>query len=94
MSIDGEPVPVDSHGTFAVERILPVGEYHMDAGIVDARNESWHRQLDVKVSGGYLFMVGIADLTVGENDFSGSKKALSTRVIRTDLSVTGVWRSI
>jgi outer membrane protein OmpA-like peptidoglycan-associated protein len=77
LSIDGEPVPVDSRGTFAVERILPAGEYHMDVGITDARNESWHRQLDVKVSGGYLFMVGIADLTVGENDFSGSEKALS-----------------
>ena len=77
LTIDGEAVPVDSRGTFAVERILPVGEYHMDVGITDARKETWHRQLDVKVSGGYLFMVGIADLTVGENDFSGSSKALS-----------------
>ncbi|MDH3985921.1 MAG: OmpA family protein [Gammaproteobacteria bacterium] len=77
LSIDGEVVPVDSHGAFAVERILPTGEYPVDVAITDARNESWHRQLDVKVTGGYLFMVGIADLTVGENDFSGSDKALS-----------------
>ena len=33
----------------------------MDVGITDARNETWNRPLEVKVSGGYLFMVGIAD---------------------------------
>jgi uncharacterized repeat protein (TIGR01451 family) len=76
LTLDGEPVLVDTNGSFAVENILPAGDYRMDVAVTDHNGEHWNRPLGIRVSGGYLYMVGIVDITVGENDFEGNDAAL------------------
>jgi uncharacterized repeat protein (TIGR01451 family) len=76
LTLDGEPVLVDANGSFVVENILPVGDYQMDVAVTDHNGEDWNRPLGISVSGGYLYMVGIADITVGENDLKGNAAAL------------------
>ncbi len=76
MTLAGEPVLVDENGRFAVENILPVGEHRLDVTVTDRRGERWTRPLGISVSGGYLYMVGLADITIGENEFEGNPDAL------------------
>ncbi|MDH3900078.1 MAG: OmpA family protein, partial [Gammaproteobacteria bacterium] len=76
LTIDGETVPVDTAGKFAVERLLPPGDHTLDVVITDAAGGTWQRPFSVPVSGEYLFMVGLADVTVGQNNVSGSVKPL------------------
>ena len=71
LSIDGRSYPVDLDRKFAAEFLLPVGKHSFEIA-VGSGNESVTRTLDVDVTGRYLFMVALADVTVSENAISGA----------------------
>ena len=77
LAVNGEKITLDSTQSFAVQYILPPGDH--DFAIEEQRDsgEKIARKLDVEVKPGYFFMVGIADLTVGENKVSGSIEPLT-----------------
>ena len=71
LRINGQSYPIDLERKFAAEFLLPVGKHSFDVE-TGSGSEVAHRQLDVDVTGKYFFMVGLADLTVSDNDISGS----------------------
>jgi hypothetical protein len=71
LSIDGRSYPVDLDRKFAAEFLLPVGKHSFDIQVGGA-GESTRRTLDVEVTGRYLFMVALADVTVSDNSISGA----------------------
>ncbi|MGF1548752.1 MAG: SdrD B-like domain-containing protein [Thiotrichales bacterium] len=72
LTINDEPVRVGENGRFAIEQQLPVGSYLYDVTVLDKDGLRWDRKLGVDVTGEYFFLVGIANLTVGQNDVSGN----------------------
>ncbi|MGH1538648.1 MAG: OmpA family protein, partial [Gammaproteobacteria bacterium] len=69
-------VPISHKGTFATEQHLPTGQHTFAINVRDDTAETVDRNLNVDVTGKHFFMVGLANLTVGENDLSGSVEAL------------------
>src|SRR5262249_24000164 len=60
----GEPVPVDEHGNFVAEAILPSGLHTVEVAVLDpeGNGELFLRDLELEHSG--WFYVGMADLTL------------------------------
>jgi hypothetical protein len=77
VTVDGEVVPIADEGTFVVEEHLPVGEHEILVEVVGDAGERWTRRLTVDVERDYLFLVGMANLTVGQNDVNGAIEPLS-----------------
>ncbi len=77
LSINGARAVIDEQGRFAVEQVLPLGTNVLKLELVDEAGQRWTRDLAVDVAGEHFFMVGIADLTVGQNSVSGSVEPLS-----------------
>ena len=76
ITVNGEKVIVDEEGKFVLEQHLPLGKHQMLVEVSDANGLDFERTLDVDVTGKYMFIVGLANLTVGENDLSGSVEPL------------------
>lgn len=73
LTINGESYPVDLERKFVAEYLAPIGRHSFDIALKGNGNETArHHRLDVDVSGRYFFGVGIADLTISQNDISGS----------------------
>ncbi|AKH44317.1 hypothetical protein FHS61_002947 [Altererythrobacter atlanticus] len=73
LAINGESWPVDLERKFAAEYLAPVGRHAFDIALQGAGSEAaQHHRLDIDVTGRYFFGVGIADLTISQNDISGS----------------------
>ncbi len=77
LTINDEPVRIGESGRFAIEQQLPVGSYRFDVRVIDKNGMQWDRALGVDVTGQYFFLVGLANLTIGQNDVSGSVEALN-----------------
>ncbi|MDH3588162.1 MAG: OmpA family protein, partial [Gammaproteobacteria bacterium] len=78
LRINGEPVPLDSTGKYAVEYLMPVGKHNFDVELIDERGSvTTRKRLPVEVSGKHIFMVALADLTVSDNNVSGSIEPLA-----------------
>ncbi|MFY2762469.1 hypothetical protein [Arenimonas sp. MALMAid1274] len=71
LKIDGRAYPVDLDRKFAAEFLLPVGKHSFDIEVGDS-GQTTQRTLDVEVTGRYLFMVALADVTVSDNSISGA----------------------
>ncbi len=71
LRIDGRAYPVDLDRKFAAEFLLPVGKHSFDIEVGDG-TQAVKRTLDVDVTGRYLFMVALADVTVSESAISGA----------------------
>ncbi len=69
-------VSISHKGTFATEQHLPTGTHTFAINVSDGIDETMDRDLSVDVTGEHFFMVGLANLTVGENNLSGSVEAL------------------
>ncbi|MEM7421467.1 MAG: hypothetical protein AAF364_17355 [Pseudomonadota bacterium] len=69
-------IPISHKGTFATEQHLPIGAHEFVVNVNDGDVETTDRKLGVNVAGKHFFMVGLANITVGENDLSGSVEAL------------------
>lgn len=75
--INGQDFPVDLEQKFAAEFLEPVGEHRYDVSVESRDAPSAQRQLDVDVTGRYLFLVAIADVTVSRNSASGNLQPLA-----------------
>ena len=62
---------------FVTETILPEGRHSFTVDITDNANKTYSKDLDVELKGKYLFMVGLADITIGEGKVSGNLESLS-----------------
>ncbi|MEZ5597585.1 MAG: OmpA family protein [Pseudomonadales bacterium] len=75
--VDGSRLPLADANRFAVEYLLPVGEHEM-AVVVEREGEDPQKEkLDVHVSGKYMFVAALADITASDNNISGNVEALS-----------------
>ncbi|MDX3935700.1 TonB-dependent receptor [Stenotrophomonas sp.] len=75
--INGQDFPVDLEQKFAAEFLEPVGEHRYEVSVESRDAPSAQRQLDVDVTGRYLFLVAIADVTVSRNSASGNLQPLA-----------------
>ncbi|MEO8161379.1 MAG: hypothetical protein ABI588_08150, partial [Arenimonas sp.] len=69
--IDGNSVPVDRERRFSSEYLLPIGN-HDFALEVAGEGVPIQRSIPVDVTGRYLFLVALADLTVSDNHVGGA----------------------
>ncbi len=76
IAVDGEDVSVNDQ-RFVVERLLPQGKHSFEVKITDADKTSYNKMLTADVNGRYMFMVGLADLTVGQGNVSANLETLS-----------------
>ena len=69
--VAGSQVPVDAHGSFIAEHILPEGAHTVEVAMVDKEGsgEMYLRDLEFKTRD--WFYVGMADLTLSESMASG-----------------------
>ncbi|MGL6160990.1 hypothetical protein [Microbulbifer sp.] len=75
LSINGRALPVGTERRFVAEYLVPVGRHPFD---IELRRggETIHRHLEMDVSGRYLFLVALADLTLSESRVSGAVEPL------------------
>jgi len=76
VKINGERAILDEDGKFVVEQHFPIGQHDLQVNVSNGDDVDFERTLNVNVTGKYMFMVGIANLTVGQNNLSGSVEAL------------------
>lgn len=76
LEINGQSHPVDQEGKMVAEYLVPVGQHKFDVTLT-GEGERLDRTLDVDVSGRYMFLVGLADVTASAGDTSGSVEPLS-----------------
>ena len=62
--------------------LVPVGRHSFDLEMRGPNQETLSRNLDIDVSGKYMFAVAIADLTLSGNSASGSIEPLATTLVR------------
>jgi len=69
--VAGREVPVDAQGNFVAEEVLPQGTHTVEVAVLDdqGNGELFLRDLELKSSD--WFYVGMADVTVAENDATG-----------------------
>lgn len=77
VEVNGEEITVIADNQFVAEYILPPGDHDFEIKAKRKSGEEFSRKLDVEVKPGYFFIVGLADLTVGENEVSGSIEPLA-----------------
>ena len=76
VKINGQMQPVDMESKLVAEYLVPVGEHKFDIDIADGKNGSVRDQLDIDVTGRYMFAVALADFTLSGNSVSGSLEPL------------------
>ena len=77
VDINGEQVAIEEDESFAIEYILPPGDHQFNVNSMRKSGEESRHRLDVEVKPGHFFIVGLADLTVGENSIRGSVEPLA-----------------
>ena len=89
ISIDGETARLQEN-KFVVERLLPEGKHNFSVDIKSG-SHSYTKQLSTDVNGRYMFLVGLADVTVGEGNISGNLETSSDddRQLDGDIFVDG-----
>ncbi len=77
VSVLGQAVPVDSHGQFAVQQILPYGDHSVDVAI-NENGQLTTFDRDIRLDGTDFFYVAIGDLTLGTQDSDGPANFLAS----------------
>jgi flagellar motor protein MotB len=74
--VAGRPIPVNEHGSFVTEEILPEGSHTVEVAVLDedGRGELYLRDLEFKSKD--WFYVGMADVTLSENRANGPMELL------------------
>ncbi len=80
----GEPVPVDAHGSFVAEVILPAGMHTVEVAVLDPNGNGELFLRDLKLERNDWFYVGIADLTLSYNRSDGPVDLLTGKDSRYD----------
>jgi hypothetical protein len=76
LTINGDDYPIDLERKFVAEYLVPVGQHSFDIvarGGGEQGADEERESLTINVTGRYFFAVGLADLTVSQNDISGSQ---------------------
>ncbi len=76
ITIDDESISLVEN-KFVVEKLLPEGKHNFDIAITDSHKDTYHKPLNVDLKNKYMFMVGLADVTVGKGKVSGNLESLS-----------------
>lgn len=71
VSINNETITLDAEKNFATEYILPDGQHDFTVVVTDSSGQSYNKDLDVDLNDRYMFLVGLADITVSKNTVSG-----------------------
>jgi flagellar motor protein MotB len=74
VSVAGRQVPVDPHGNFIAEQILPNGTHTVEVAVLDGAGNGSLYMRDLEFKSRDLFFVGVADLTVSKNSVSAAEK--------------------
>jgi len=69
--VAGRQVPVDLHGNFVTEEILPEGAHTVEVAVVDAEGNGNLYLRDLELKNDDWFYVGMADLTLAQSTASG-----------------------
>lgn len=77
VKINGQSHPIDLQRKLVAEYLVPVGRHSFDLELRGPNQETLSRNLDIDVSGKYMFAVAIADLTVSGSNASGSIEPLA-----------------
>ncbi len=75
--IDGDHLPLDEANRFAVEYLLPVGKHEFVVNIQRAGEVDQMQTVEAEVTGRYMFLAALADITLSDNKISGSVEPLS-----------------
>ncbi len=77
--VNGDRFNVSEKGEFIAEYLLPPGEHEFAVAANEDTSgaEAYNEKLKVVVDSNYFFMVGMADVTAGANDVSGSIEPLA-----------------
>jgi flagellar motor protein MotB len=83
--VAGREVPVDAHGNFAAEEILPTGAHTVEVAVVDESGNGNLYLRDMEFKRKDTFYVGVADFTVSESRTNGPAELLQGANAATDL---------
>ena len=75
LSINGEKISLVDN-KFITENLLPSGDHNFDIEVTE-NNNTYHESLDVHLKDKYMFMVGLADVTIGKGKVTGNLESLS-----------------
>ena len=74
--VAGHEVPVDRHGRFVAQEILPTGTQTVEVAVLGKKGKGRLYLRDIDFKRRDLFYVGMADLTVSKTDTSGAANLL------------------
>ncbi|HUQ51562.1 MAG TPA: flagellar motor protein MotB, partial [Gammaproteobacteria bacterium] len=74
--VAGRAVPVDSNGSFVAQEILPSGVHTVEVAILDEQGNGNLYLRDIELERNDWFYVGMADLTLTNNDTNGPVELL------------------
>jgi len=83
--VAGRPIPVDEHGNFVAEEILPEGQHTVEVAVVDQEGAGDLYLRDLEFRNNDWFYVGMADLTISENSISGPAELLQGENSQNDI---------
>jgi flagellar motor protein MotB len=69
--VAGNPVPVDAQGNFVAQEVLPSGVHTVEVAVVDESGNGELYLRDLEIERNDWFYVGMADVTLSENDTTG-----------------------
>jgi hypothetical protein len=72
VSINGEAMPIDRERKFVAEYLMPVGKHSLVVETTTPGGESIRRDLNIDVTGRYMFAVALADITASDNSVGGA----------------------
>lgn len=73
LRINGQPVPVDNEGNFSADYLAPVGLQTYEIAV----GKEAPQALAVDVTGRYMFLVALADVTLSQGSASGNLEPLA-----------------
>ncbi|MFK8069104.1 MAG: SdrD B-like domain-containing protein [Gammaproteobacteria bacterium] len=76
LMVDDAEVAIADNNSFVIEQHLPPGQHTFDLELETASEEKWTHSVPIDVTGKYMFLVGLANMTVGNNSVSGNSSPL------------------
>lgn len=77
IEINGKNTPIDLQRKFASEHLLPIGQ-HVFNLTLSGEKGTITKPLQVDVTGKYMFLAALADITISDNQVSGNIEPLSS----------------
>lgn len=74
--VNNAKVTLDAGNNFTAEYILPDGDHEFKVTVMEADGNGYTKNLNVSLNDKYMFLVGLADITVSSNSVSGGLDTL------------------